>query len=353
MAVNVDRTPDGKGIVLYNGELVLLYTKQVNLRLKSAENLMNGNRSGSLYLTTHRLIFTSESKKDPLQSFSIPFHCLRDVKLEQPVFGANYLAGDVMAQPNGNWTGDANFKLIFNHGGCIEFARNVNSYNSPPPYVAVGGDIFQQPPPYYMCQSANAYGVNIPYQAFEPPPPGVVFVTSAPPPYTGLFVSTPATASAAGAHTAMPANPPPYEAAATSFNYPPIPTPSATAPPYPTNGRQNGANEENTTFIDMIRAEDLEKELRKSGKYLILAEILRIRLEEYGVQEKWREIFRQALEEGSGKVSLTSLQQHWLPLAREAVPESVKQELISQILNCSLLFQKFYSRTVENIDQWV
>ncbi|OUC48552.1 hypothetical protein D917_06085, partial [Trichinella nativa] len=89
-------------------------------------------------------------------------------------------------------------------------------------------------------------------------------------------------------------------------------------------------------FMDMIRAEDLEKELRKSGKYLILAEILRIRLEEYGVQEKWREIFRQALEEGSGKVSLTSLQQHWLPLAREAVPESVKQELISQILNCSL-----------------
>ncbi|KRX95556.1 Cytochrome c oxidase subunit 5B, mitochondrial [Trichinella pseudospiralis] len=53
----------------------------------------------------------------------------------------------------------------------------------------------------------------------------------------------------------------------------------------------------------MTRAGELEKELRKSGKYFILAEILRIRLEEYGVQEKWREIFRKALEEGSGKVT--------------------------------------------------
>ncbi|KAL1236405.1 WW domain-binding protein [Trichinella pseudospiralis] len=268
MAVNVDRTPDGKGIVLYNGELVLLYTKQVNLRLKSAENMLNGSRSGSLYLTTHRLIFTSENKKDVLQSFSIPFHCLRDVKLEQPVFGANYLAGDVMAQPNGNWTGDANFKLIFNHGGCIEFgkamlqaidvSRNVNSYTSPPPYVSVVGDIFQQPPPYYMCQSANAYGVNIPHQAFEPPPPGVVFVTSAPPPYTGLFISPPGTASAGGTYTPMPANPPSYEAATTSFNYPSASTSNATAPPYPTNG-QNDAKEENITKSGSPENPDLRK----------------------------------------------------------------------------------------------
>lgn len=56
-------------------------------------------------------------------SFCMPFHCIRDVKLEQPVFGANYLKGIVLAQPGGNWTGDAVFKLTFNQGGCIEFGE--------------------------------------------------------------------------------------------------------------------------------------------------------------------------------------------------------------------------------------
>lgn len=45
------------------------------------------------------------------------------MKLEQPVFGANYLKGQVLAQPNGNWTGDAIFKLSFYEGGCIEFGE--------------------------------------------------------------------------------------------------------------------------------------------------------------------------------------------------------------------------------------
>ncbi len=58
-----------------------------------------------------------------MQSFCIPFHCLRDVKLEQPIFGANYLKGDVLAQPGGNWEGDTTFKLTFNQGGCIEFGQ--------------------------------------------------------------------------------------------------------------------------------------------------------------------------------------------------------------------------------------
>lgn len=45
------------------------------------------------------------------------------VELEQPVFGANYIKGKVRAQPNGNWVGEAKFKLLFKAGGCIEFGQ--------------------------------------------------------------------------------------------------------------------------------------------------------------------------------------------------------------------------------------
>ena len=48
---------------------------------------------------------------------------LSQVELEQPVFGANYIKGTVIAQPNGGWTGQAKFKLTFKHGGAIEFGQ--------------------------------------------------------------------------------------------------------------------------------------------------------------------------------------------------------------------------------------
>lgn len=49
-------------------------------------------------------------------------YCLQ-LELEQPVFGANYIKGKVRAQPNGNWVGEAKFKLVFKHGGAIEFGQ--------------------------------------------------------------------------------------------------------------------------------------------------------------------------------------------------------------------------------------
>lgn len=44
-----------------------------------------------------------------------------DVELEQPIFGANYIKGIVRAQPNGNFVGEAKFKLYFKSGGAIDF----------------------------------------------------------------------------------------------------------------------------------------------------------------------------------------------------------------------------------------
>jgi len=70
-----------------------------------------------------QIIFISHDARDRMMSFCMPFHCLRDVKLEQPVFGANYLRGTVLAQPGGNWEGETVFKISFNKGGCIEFGE--------------------------------------------------------------------------------------------------------------------------------------------------------------------------------------------------------------------------------------
>lgn len=37
------------------------------------------------------------------------------------MFGANYIKGKVISQPNGNWEGEAKFKLHFKSGGAIDF----------------------------------------------------------------------------------------------------------------------------------------------------------------------------------------------------------------------------------------
>ncbi len=45
------------------------------------------------------------------------------MELEQPIFGANYIKGNVRAQANGNFTGEAKFKLFFKSGGAIDFGQ--------------------------------------------------------------------------------------------------------------------------------------------------------------------------------------------------------------------------------------
>ncbi|VDP08271.1 unnamed protein product [Soboliphyme baturini] len=181
MALNTDQTPDGRGVVLFNGEVILIYTKTVNFELQSSNSAVTGKRKGPLYLTSHRIIFTNKNQSDSFKSFSMPFHCLRDVKVEQPVFGANFLKGVVLAQPNGNWEGTATFKLTFDEGGCIEFGQAmlhsveqgkfVQSFAAPPPYVAPLGGCFCPPPAYYTCQGGVYNGVSVPAAAFPDMPP--------------------------------------------------------------------------------------------------------------------------------------------------------------------------------------
>lgn len=114
--------------------------------------LFKGTKTGKVYLTTHRMIFNSKSSKDPMQSFSFPFVCLTDVEVEQPVFGANYIRGKVRAQADGNFTGEAKFKLLFKAGGAIDFAQSAlkaayiakkyGNNSAPPPYTPPNGAWF-------------------------------------------------------------------------------------------------------------------------------------------------------------------------------------------------------------------
>ena len=48
-----------------------------------------------------QVIFNNKSSKDTLQSFSMPFVNMREVNIEQPIFGANYLKGGIRAEENG------------------------------------------------------------------------------------------------------------------------------------------------------------------------------------------------------------------------------------------------------------
>ncbi|KAJ3644845.1 hypothetical protein Zmor_022546 [Zophobas morio] len=112
------------GVLIHAGEQILLYSDNCIVEWSGqGEGAFKGSKQGRLYLTTHRLIFNNKNMNDAMQSFSFPFITLSEVEIEQPVFGANYIKGKVRAQPNGNWVGEAKFKLTFKRGGAIEFGE--------------------------------------------------------------------------------------------------------------------------------------------------------------------------------------------------------------------------------------
>jgi hypothetical protein len=187
----------GSGVVLYAGEYILLYCNNVTLTFECSEPNMKGDKKGRIYLTTHRMIFRSNTDSKGLQSFSFPFYTLHNLGLEQPVFGANYIRGTVKAEHNGGWTGNANFKLTFKNGGAIEYGQALMAAGQlasrymgnqpPPPYSAptvnyVNAQNYMAPP------GAAPYGFHVPTNVFpEQPPANQVYMYEMPPPYPGVM----------------------------------------------------------------------------------------------------------------------------------------------------------------------
>ena len=73
---------------------ILLFCDNVTMSFSGLrEPAFDGDKCGRLYLTTHRMVFNNKNQKDGMKSFSFPFVAIRNVELEQPVFGANYIKG--------------------------------------------------------------------------------------------------------------------------------------------------------------------------------------------------------------------------------------------------------------------
>ncbi|KAH0998881.1 WW domain-binding protein 2-like [Dendroctonus ponderosae] len=187
------------GVLIHSGEQIILFSDNVHVEWSGQDaSAFKSKKSGRIFLTTHRIIFNSSSQSDEMQSFSFPFITLSEVEIEQPVFGANYIKGKVRAQPNGNWVGEAKFKITFKHGGAIEFGQallRVAQYatrgamnNEPPPYEPPQPQWYAAPPPAYAPPPQGYYGWVPPTNVFpQHPPTDAVFMTDVPPPYPGIY----------------------------------------------------------------------------------------------------------------------------------------------------------------------
>jgi len=191
------------GVLIHAGECILLFCDNVQMEFSGQDGAeFRGEKKGRLYLTTHRMIFNNKKSDDAMKSFSFPFVTLKDVELEQPIFGANYIKGKVRAQPGGNFTGEAKFKLHFKSGGAIDFgqamlkaatmaSRNYTGFGTdgdqPPPYTPPTSGWYAAPPPAYSANPAGYGGWVPPTHVFpDQPPADTVYMTDAPPPYPGI-----------------------------------------------------------------------------------------------------------------------------------------------------------------------
>lgn len=187
------------GVLIYAGEGIMLFCDHVTMEFSGQDRPeFKGVKTGRLYLTTHRMIFNSQNLKDPLLSFSFPFCTMKDVELEQPMFGANFIKGKVRAQKDGGFIGEAKFKLHFKHGGAIEYgqamleaagrvSRNFPFPDQPPAYVPPSGPWQNASPPMYAPPNGGYYGWVPPTNAFpNAPPADSVYMSDMPPPYPGL-----------------------------------------------------------------------------------------------------------------------------------------------------------------------
>ncbi|CAJ0609198.1 unnamed protein product [Cylicocyclus nassatus] len=225
MSLNTSNTPDGNGVLIYNGEMILLYTTHVKMSFSHTHHpVLKGTKKGSLYLTSHRIIFLNESHSDPLKSFAMPFQTLRNVELEQPILTPNFLKGGAQALPDGQFQGEVEWKLSFPKGGAVEFGQSLLHATdiaarsaplfSPPPYTPMNfpAPYYSAPPNYYTPAGGDFNGFQAPTNVFpEKPQAGNVYMYEAPPPYPGIGQNPPVPTGDLQLAGKMNATAPPYE----------------------------------------------------------------------------------------------------------------------------------------------
>ncbi|NXN94255.1 WBP2 protein, partial [Rhinopomastus cyanomelas] len=151
--------------------------------------VFKGTKKGMLYLTPYRMIFVSKGK-DPMQSFMMPFYLVKGCSIEQPVFSANYIKGQIQAEAGGGWEGQVTFKLTFNSGGAIEFGQLMFKAAS-----SASSGVPLQNPGYGYAPVPGGYAPPPPTPGSYSPMPGGY---AAPPPPNGPYPYTPPPMNAYG-----------------------------------------------------------------------------------------------------------------------------------------------------------
>ncbi|NXS91864.1 WBP2 protein, partial [Jacana jacana] len=191
---------------------VLKQCKDVELSFSDVTGkpeIFKGTKKGMLYLTPYRMIFVSKGK-DPMLSFMMPFYLVKGCSIEQPVFSANYIKGQIQAEAGGGWEGQGTFKLTFNSGGAIEFGQLMFKAAS-----SASSGIPLQNPGYGYAPVPGGYAPTpLAPGGYSPAPGGYA---AAPPP-NGPYPYAPPPMSAYG--------PPPQP-----MGYPYAQTPAPSAPP--------------------------------------------------------------------------------------------------------------------------
>lgn len=182
------------GLLLYHGEYIVNHSKNVTLTFDDASRqrgeVFRGKHKGKVFVTTHRMIFLSDDQRDNLLSFAVAFMYMKNLRVEQPIFGANYISGIVAAHPNGGFQGEVKFQLTYSSGGAIDASKALREVNSifhqhnqaaPPSYSMAAANLYEPPPPSYQAaQNSNNHFAET-----------NMYVSSAQAPYEGVYQRRP------------------------------------------------------------------------------------------------------------------------------------------------------------------
>lgn len=122
MALNKVDVSNGR--LVLQGDYIVHHQSDVTFQLEGDRipSNLKGTFKGDMFMSNNMLIFVNKSSNG-YRSFAMDFESVRNTEVKQPIFGANYLKGFVIAEPNGGWEGNANFNIQFPKGGCIDFAE--------------------------------------------------------------------------------------------------------------------------------------------------------------------------------------------------------------------------------------
>lgn len=184
-----------QGLQLFQGEITAQHHKDVEITFKHVKypcEHLKGTKTGQLYLTNFRVFFVNGKSNDMLQTFSMPFKLIKDFEIKQPMFGANYLEGKILAEDGGGWQGSAKFEIVFKAGGAIEVGQSLVKMAKNPQmmYISHQPMIYSPGATVLTTTPVAQNGYYPPQQPYAAPPPNG-YQPTAPPAYNMPSASNP------------------------------------------------------------------------------------------------------------------------------------------------------------------